>query len=66
MGFVTDESGDKLTIRDITSQEFTFPKVKITSRATLPNSMMPVGLMSGFSVREFASLLDYLESLSKK
>lgn len=65
MGFVTDESGDKLTIRDITSQEFTFSKAKITSRATLPNSMMPMGLMSGFSVREFASLLDYLESLSK-
>jgi putative heme-binding domain-containing protein len=65
MGFVTDESGDKLTIRDIASQEFTFLKSKITSRATLPNSMMPLGLMSGFSVLEFASLLEYLESLSK-
>jgi putative heme-binding domain-containing protein len=65
MGFVTDESGDRLTVRDITSQEFTFLKAKITSRTTLPNSMMPMGLMGGFSVREFASLLDYLESLSK-
>jgi putative heme-binding domain-containing protein len=66
MGFVTDESGDKLTIRDITSKEFTFEKTKITSRSTLPTSMMPPGLMAGFTIREFASLLDYLESLSKK
>jgi hypothetical protein len=28
--------------------------------------MMPPGLMAGFTIREFASLLDYLESLSKK
>ncbi len=66
LGFVTDESGDKITIRDITSKEFTFEKTKITSRSTLPTSMMPPGLMAGFTIREFASLLDYLESLSKK
>jgi hypothetical protein len=27
--------------------------------------MMPTGLMTKFTTREFASLLDYIESLSK-
>jgi hypothetical protein len=32
----------------------------------LPNSLMPPGVVNGLTLREFASLLDYLESLSKK
>jgi hypothetical protein len=38
----------------------------IQSRQKLPTSMMPPGLMMNFTVKEFASLLDYLESLVKK
>jgi hypothetical protein len=29
-------------------------------------SLMPVGIVNNLTVREFASLLDYLEALSKK
>jgi len=32
----------------------------------LPTSMMPPALLNNFTVKEFASLLDYLEQLSKK
>ncbi len=66
MGFVTNEAGDKVTIRNIAAQEFTFTKTDIAKRDTLPTSIMPPGLMTNFSVFEFASLLDYLEALAKK
>ena len=64
--FVTDESGDSVTIRDISSKEHSFKKSEIKTRSTIPTSLMPPGLMSSFSVHEMASLLDYLEALAKK
>lgn len=66
MGFVTYEDGDKVTVRNIAAQEFTYKKTEIKERSTLPSSMMPPMLMANFTVFEFASLLDYLEALSKK
>lgn len=66
MGFVTDEQGEQVTIRDIAAQEHTFQKKDIAKRDTLPTSMMPPGLMNQFTVHELASLLDYLEDLAKK
>ena len=66
VGFVTDEAGDTVSIRDIASTEHSFKKSGIKDRSTLPTSLMPPGLMSGFTVHEAASLLDYLESLVKK
>ena len=66
MGFITNESGDRITLRNAASQEFTWTKEQIASRQTLPNSVMPPGLMAGFSIQEFASLLEYLEALAKK
>ena len=66
MGFVTDESGDSVSLRDITSAEHTFKKSQVKKRSTLPNSLMPSGLMANFTTHEMASLLSYLESLAKK
>lgn len=66
IGFVTDESGDSVSLRDITSAEHTFKKSQIKERSTLPNSLMPSGLMANFTTHEMASLLSYLESLAKK
>ncbi|MDA0765722.1 MAG: c-type cytochrome [Verrucomicrobia bacterium] len=66
MGFVTNEADDQVTLRDIAAQEHTVTKSDIKERTTLPTSMMPAGLMNGFTVHEMASLLDYLETLAKK
>ena len=66
MGFITSETTDQLTMRDMASQEHQFAKADITERTKLPNSMMPAGLMHDFSVKEFASLLDYIVGLSTK
>ena len=66
MGFITDEQGEQVTMRDIASQEHTYKKANIAKRETLPTSIMPPGLMLNFTVHEMASLLDYLEALAKK
>ena len=66
MGFITLEGANEVKLRNIASQEFTFKTADIQSRQKLPMSMMPPGLMINFTVKEFASLLDYLEALAKK
>ncbi len=66
VGFVTEESADKVTLRDVASNEYTFDTKDIVKREKLPMSMMPPGLAATMTIREFASLLDYLESLSKQ
>ena len=66
MGFVAEETPDKLVIRDMASQEHIIIKSEVANRSTLPNSMMPAGLMHPFSIKEFASMLDYIVGLSSK
>jgi putative membrane-bound dehydrogenase-like protein len=66
MGFITLEGANEVKLRNIASQEFTFKTADIKERQKLPMSMMPPMLMANFTVKEFASLLDYLESLVKK
>ncbi len=66
VGFVTREAADKITMRNVASQEFTYAVKDIAKRETLPTSVMPPGLVNTLTVREFASLLDYLEALAAK
>ena len=64
-GFVVNEAGDAVTLRDILSQEHVLQKSDIEERKILETSIMPEGLMGAFTVKEMASLLDYLVNLSK-
>jgi hypothetical protein len=66
MAFITLESAAEVKGRNIAGQEFTWPTGDIAKREKLPVSMMPPGLANGMTTFEFASLLDYLEALSKK
>lgn len=66
MGFVTQEAADKIVIRDIAAQEITLDPKNITKREKSDKSLMPEGLVAGTSVKDFASLLDYLEALAVK
>ena len=66
MGFITLEGASEIKLRNIAAQEFTYKTADIAKRDKLPTSMMPPMLMANFTVFEFASLLDYLEGLSKK
>lgn len=65
-GFVTLEGADEVRLRDNTGKEHIFPKSTIDAREKLPTSMMPKGLVDTLTVREVASLLDYLEELAKR
>jgi len=65
-GYVTLESAEKVVMRDSTGKEFSFLKDDIDDRAESKLSAMPKGLMDNFSVKELASLVDYIESLAKK
>ena len=64
-GFVISETADEVTIRDQQGKDHLFKKSDIVSRKTSTISSMPNGLMNDFTLKELASLLDYLESLSK-
>ncbi|MCR9115676.1 MAG: ThuA domain-containing protein [bacterium] len=65
-GYVTAELADRVVMRDQKGKEFTIMKDVIEERKTSPKSVMPAGLMNVYTTHEFASLLDYLQSLSKK
>lgn len=60
-GFVTAESAEKLTIRDIGGNATTLEKSAIKSRKQLDTSMMPAGLANSLSFEELASLVSYLQ-----
>ena len=63
-GFVTQEAADRVTIRNIAAQEIFIKAQEVSRRTRLEKSLMPEGLASTLTVREFAGLLDYLEGLS--
>jgi len=64
-GFVVREAADAVTIRTIAAQEQSIAVAQIVKREKQERSLMPEGLAAGLTVQELASLLDYLESLSK-
>lgn len=64
-GFVTREGADSVDVRNIAGQTVTIEKGDIAERGHRPQSMMPEGLLNGFSPAELANLLAYLESLKK-
>ncbi len=60
VGFITEESAEKVVIRNIVGQAFTLPASDIASRREMENSMMPEGLANALSYEEFASLITFL------
>jgi len=63
-GFVVQEATDVITIRNIAAQELKIKPADIAKREKLEKSLMPEGLAAALTIKEFASLLDYLESLA--
>jgi putative heme-binding domain-containing protein len=60
MGFVTEQTADQITLRNITGDVFTVKTADIISRKELETSMMPVGLANPLSYKELASLVTFL------
>ncbi|HWE35996.1 MAG TPA: c-type cytochrome, partial [Isosphaeraceae bacterium] len=63
-GFVVRETPEAVVVRNAAAQEQTIPVAEIDERGQSPKSLMPEGLAANLSVDDFASLLDYLESLA--
>lgn len=61
VGFITAESAEKLTIRDISGKATNVKLSNIADRKEMDFSMMPPGLANALSFEEFASLVAYLE-----
>ncbi len=66
MGFVVSESATEVVIRNQTGVEQKILVADIEGREKLPNSLMPPGLMNQMTVKDFASLLDYLEKMAQE
>lgn len=65
MGFISQESADKIVMRNIAGQVFTVDKADILTRKVLETSMMPAGLANSLSYEEFASLITFLAQQKK-
>lgn len=65
VGFVTEETANKVVMRDITGAVYTVNTADILSRKELKTSMMPTGLANALSIEEFASLVSFLEQQKK-
>lgn len=65
MGFVTSETPERITMRDITGKVTTIKVADITQRKEMENSMMPTGLANELSYEEFASLISFLAEQKK-
>ncbi|MGC4039017.1 MAG: c-type cytochrome [Chitinophagaceae bacterium] len=59
-GFVTSESAQKISMRDIAGKVHEINTKDIQSRKELPTSIMPTGLANALSYEEFASLITWL------
>ncbi len=64
-GFVSEESADRLVVRNIAGQVFTVNKENIETRKELETSMMPAGLANALSYEEFAALVTFLSQQKK-
>jgi putative heme-binding domain-containing protein len=65
-GFVVSEAADKVTIRNADGVEREIPTESIDERVKQNVSLMPDGIVKELTIRELASLIDYLESLPKQ
>jgi len=65
MGFITEESADRVVMRNIAGEVFTIKASDILSRKEMETSMMPAGLANALSYEEFASLVTFLSQQKK-
>jgi putative heme-binding domain-containing protein len=65
VGFVTEQTADKVVLRNITGEVYTVKTSDIVSRKELETSMMPIGLANALSYKELASLVTFLSQQKK-
>jgi len=61
-GFISDQAGDTLVLRDAAGQTHTISKDRITKQTPLPGSLMPEGLLAGLTDQELRDFIACLRS----
>ena len=62
-GFLASESPEALTLRRIGADDLVIPRANIASHQVSQRSLMPEGLLDGFSEQQVSDLFSYLQSL---
>jgi putative heme-binding domain-containing protein len=62
-GFLVSESKDALNIRRIGADELVIPRKDIVSHEVSKRSLMPEGLIDGFTDQQVSDLFSYLNKL---
>lgn len=62
-GFVTARDDNTITLRNLAGLSQTIPTSAVEKEEVLAVSMMPAGLVDSLTLRQFASLIDYLQTL---
>ena len=65
VGFVTSEAADRIALRDAQGVEHVVDKKTVEERTKLPTSIMPEGLVGDLTIGQFASLIDFIESIGR-
>lgn len=65
MGFITEETANKVVMRNIVGEVFNIKASDILSRKEMESSMMPAGLANSLSYEELASLVTFLSQQKK-
>jgi putative heme-binding domain-containing protein len=63
-GFLAGETADSLKIRRIGADELVIPKKDISAHDISKRSLMPEGLIDGFTDQQVSDLFTYLNSLN--
>lgn len=61
-GFISDQAGDTLALRDAAGQTHTLSKARIAKQEPLSTSLMPEGLLAALTDEELRDFLAYLRS----
>jgi putative heme-binding domain-containing protein len=61
-GFISDQVGDVIALRDVAGQTHTLSKDRIVKQEPLPYSLMPEGLLAGLTDEELRDFLAYIRS----
>lgn len=62
-GFILNRGEGRLTLKIATGQALPLSERTISTEQALPTSLMPEGLLQGFTAQEAADLVEYLSSL---
>lgn len=62
-GFVTDRNNETIKLRNVLGMSQTIQASAVDKEEVLKVSMMPTGLVDALTLRQFASLIDYLQTL---